>query len=330
MSTTTQYTTFSDLYNGLGSAMRVTAGVTATDNILKRLINVAIQDIHLGTDYRYPWAERRAMLVTQAQYTTGSITSTQGSASVTGTSTAWNTNNAFSVKNARANGKIVISGSATPYVVSSVGSDTAITFTSKVTDASVTAGSYLYYEDEYDLASDFLRTVDVQRFANGPISIDLISRTEFRRRYPANRIPQPTPSVATIVDYAPSGNTTLIRRVRLAPPPSTYLTIPYDYITANLVVSSAGVAQTGFSADSDEPIVPLRYRHVIVLHAAYNYYRDRKDDDRAVAAKAEYTDAMMRMMNDTEIGSARPQFRPRVQDYKRAARNPYSYSGRRY
>jgi hypothetical protein len=127
------------------------------------------------------------------------------------------------------------------------------------------------------------------------------------------------------VDYAPSGNTTLIRRVRLAPPPSSFLTIPYDYITANLVVSSAGAAQTGFSADSDEPIVPLRYRHAIVLHATYNYYRDRKDDERAVAAKAEYTDVMMRMMNDTEIGSSRPQFRPRVQDYKRAAQNPYSY-----
>jgi hypothetical protein len=329
MSVTTQYTTYSDLYNGLSSAMRITPGITASDNICKRLINVALQDMHLGTDYKFPWAERHGILVTQASYSTGSVSFTQGSSSITGTSTAWNTNNAFSVKNMRPNGKIVFGGSTTPYVVQSVTNDTTAILTSQVTD-STGSGAYTYFEDEYDLASDFLRTVDIQRFANGPISIDLISRTEFRRRYPSNKIPQPTPSVACIIDYSPSGNTTPIRRVRLASPPSTFLTIPYDYITSNLVVSSVGVAQQQFSADADEPIVPLRYRHAILFHAMYNYYRDRKDDDRADKAKAEYTDIMMRMMGDTEVGSARPQFRPRVQGYVRSAKNPYSYSGRRY
>lgn len=330
MSTTTQYTQFSDLYNGLSSAMRLTSGIVATDNICKRLINVALQDMHLGTDYKFPWAERNARLITQAAYTTGTVSYTQGSASITGTSTLWNTNNAFSVANARVNGKIIFGGSMTPYIVQAVNSDTSITLSSKVTDATASGSGYSYFEDEYALASDFLRTVDIQRFTNGPISIDLISRTEFRRRYPDNRIPQPTPSVACIIDYAPSGNTTLVRRVRLAPPPSVFITIPYDYITANLVVSATGAAQTGFIADTDEPIIPLRYRHAIIFHAMYNYYRDRKDDERADKAKSEYTDIMMRIMSDTEVGGVRPQFRPRVQDYVRAARNPYSYSGRRY
>jgi hypothetical protein len=330
VTTTSQLTTFSDLYLDLESRVRVTSGITATENIAKRYINIALQDMHMGTDYRYPWAERNARLVTQQSYTAGTLAYTQGSASITGTSTLWNTNNAFAVTNARANGKIIFGGSMTPYIVQTVASDTSITLSSKVTDATATGSSYTYFEDEYALASDFLRTVDMQRFTNGPISIDLISRTEFRRRYPDNRIPQPTPSVACILDYAPSGNTTLIRRVRLAPPPSNFLTIPYDYITANLVTSSAGVAQTGFTADTDEPIMPLRYRHAIVFHALYNWYRDRKDDERADKAKAEYTDIMMRIMSDAEVGGVRPQFRPRVQDYVRAARNPYSYSGRRY
>jgi hypothetical protein len=317
------------MYLDLQSRVRVTSGASATETIAKRYINIALQDMHLGTEYRYPWAERQARLITQQQYVSGSVNSTQGSTSLVGVGTSWNTNNAFSVANVRPNGKIILVGSVTPYVVQSVGGDTSITLTSKVTEASVSSSGYIYFEDEYNLASDFLRPVDLQRFTNGPISIDLISRTEFRRRYPLNSLPNPMPSVATIIDFAPSGNASPIRRVRFAPPPSTFLTIPYDYITANLVVDATGVGKTGFTADSDEPIVPLRYRHAIVYHALYNWYRDRKDDERQITAKSEYTDIMLRVMSDVEIGSARPQFRPRVQEYKRAAKNPYSYGGMR-
>ena len=88
--------------------------------------------------------------------------------------------------------------------------------------------------------------------------------------------------------------------------------------------SSAGVAAVNLSANADEPIVPLRYRHAIVFHALYNWFRDKKDDDRATAAKAEYTDIMLRIMSDSEIGAVRPQLRPRGGGYVRAAKSPYS------
>ena len=160
--------------------------------------------------------------------------------------------------------------------------------TSQVTTLS--GATYTYYEDEYDLASDFLRPVDMQRFSL-EMAVDLISRTEFRRRYPVNST-LGRPSVATILDFAPSGNTTPIRRVKFAPPPNEFLQIPYTYVTSNLAVSSAGAAQANLSADADEPIVPLRYRHAIVLHALASLYRDKKDDTRSQEAKAEYVDGM--------------------------------------
>lgn len=310
----------------LQNRFRLTTGVTVTETIVKRYLNIALHDMHLGFDYRVPWAERRSTLRTQDDYTTGTISVTRGSTTITGSGTAWNTNNDFSVKNVRANGKIVINGSQTPYTIASVSSDTSATLATAFTEETVSGGSYVYFEDEYDLASDFLRPMDMQVFSE-QCDIDLISRTEFRRRYPNNTIPG-EPMVATILDYAPSGNTTPIRRVRLAAPPNKFQLIPYTYVTGNLAVSALGVGQTSMSADTDEPIVPLRYRHTIILHALYNWYRDRKDDSRSAEAKAEYTDTMVRISMDHEIGAPRPQLRPRVSGYRRAASSPYSRGGR--
>lgn len=327
MSITTQYTTFSDLFSALQTAVRVTASVTATQDIAKRLINVALHDMHLGTDYRFPWAERSAVLRVRAEYTTGTLTATKGSTTITGVSTTWNTNDDFSVANMRANGKIRIAGGLDPYTISSVASDTSATLTAAFVETTTAGATYVYYEDEYDLATDFLRPVDAQRFSD-QVPIDLIGRTEFRRRYPANSTTG-RPSVASIIDFAPSGNTTPIRRVRFHPPPSTTMRIPYTFITGNLAVSSAGVAAANLSADADEPIVPLRYRGAIFYHALAAWYRDRKDDARAESARSEYTDIMLRIMGDTEVGAVRPQIRPRIQGYVRRAKRPWSGSGAR-
>lgn len=327
MSATSQVTTFSDLYTDLQNRVRATTSVTATENQAKRYINIALQDMHLGTDYKFPWAERSAVLRLRAEYTTGTLTATKGSTTITGSSTLWNTSDDFSVANMRANGKIRIAGGLDPYTISSVGGDTAAVLTSAFVETTTSGATYVYYEDEYDLSTDFLRPVDAQRFSD-QVPIDLIGRTEFRRRYPANSTPG-RPSVATLIDFAPSGNTTPIRRVRFHPPPSTTMRVPYTYITGNLAVSAAGVAAANLSADTDEPIVPLRYRHVIVFHALYHWYRDKKDDARTDAAKVEYTDAMLRMMGDVEVGANRPQIRPRIQGYVRRAKRPWSGSGGR-
>jgi len=325
MSTTSQVTDFSDLHTDLQNRVRTTTGITATENQAKRYINIALHDMHLGQEYRYPWAERRARLTLHAPYTTGTLSITQGDTALTGVNTLWNTNNSFAVKNMRVNGKILINGGRTPYIIQTVTNDTSATLSQRFIETTVTAGTYVYFEDEYDLASDFMRAVDARQFSD-EAAIDLISRTEFRRRYITSGAPQ-TPKVATIVDYPPSGNTTIIRRVTFHPPPSTTMTVPYSYVTKNLAVSALGVEQENLSAATDEPIVPLRYRHAIVLHGLYNWYRDKRDDARSGEAKAEYTDLMLRIMSDVEVGAPRASFRPRVSSYKRAAQSPYSGGG---
>ncbi len=327
MSATSQLTDFSDLYTDLQVRVREQTGISATKTIAQRYINIALHDMHIGFGETFPWAERQATLVTQAEYVTGTITATKGSTTITGSSTLWDTNNDFSIKNMRVGGKIVIDGGKEVYEIATVASDTSATINATFTQTTVSAAGYVYFEDEYALDSDFLRPLDFQNFDIAG-DIRLIGRKTFREQHPRNRVTG-KPRVATIQDKAFSGGTTPVRLVRLWQPPDRAYSIPYAFVTNKLAVSSSGTEQTDLSADTDEPIVPLRYRHAIVKHALYNLW-ENKDDNRAQAAKAEYVDLMLRISGDSEIGHNRPRFAPVIGPYKSRARTPYRRRGGRF
>jgi hypothetical protein len=326
MSSTTTPTTFSDLVTALLNRMRSQTGVTATTEIAKSFLNTALQDIHLGTQYKLPWAERSGVLRTQNDYSTGTVTITQGSTTLTGASTLWNTANVFAVNNVRAGGKIVIEGGVDVYEVSSVASDTSLTLTQRYVGSDVSAGTYLYFEDEYDLHADFLRPVDFNYFDSNR-QVVLTNRSEFRRRHVRNATVGKI-TEAMVVDRAFSGSTTPRRRVVFHRPPDDFYLLPYNFITNKLAVSSAGTEQTQMSADADEPVIPLYCRHVLLAHAAWSWYLHLKNDTRAEGAAQEYIALMQRITSDSEVGAPRPEMQPRTAMYKYAAQRPYR-TGRR-
>lgn len=326
MSTTSQLTTFSDLYTDLQNRVRITTGVTASENQAKRYINVALHDMHLGTEYKFPWAERQGRLITHARYTTGTVTIAAGATAFSGTSTAWNTATGYGFNNMRAGGKITFSGQLEPYEVNSVSSDTAGVLTDAYVGSALSAASYVYYEDEYELASDFLRPLDISFFDSNR-EIQLIDRDTFYRSFPRNT-QTGKPRYAMLIYKAPSGSTALRRRVVFAYPPDAVYKLSYRYITSHLAVSSAGVGAENLSADTDEPLVPLRYRHAILYHALYNWYRDKKDDSRAAEVWSQYVDTIQRISGDVELGARTPKLRPQVSSYAQSARYPYRHRGR--
>lgn len=329
MSTTSQLTTFNDLYIDLQNRTRVATGVTATENQAKRYINIALQDIHLAFDYKLPWAERRGVLRTHAPYSTGTVSISVGSQTLTGSSTLWNTANSYSENNMRVGGKVTLAGGKDLYQVSAVAGDTSATIGQRyVGSAALSGEEYIYFEDEYALASDFLRPVDMQSFTDDA-SIPLIGRNEWRRRYPRPNV-SGRPRAASILDLSFSGSTTPVRKVVFYPYPDQVYLIPYTYISNAVAVTSAGVEGTALSSDTDEPTMPLRYRHAIVFHALYHWYRDKRDDARSQEAKAEYVDIMQRIVNDQEVGThVQASIQPRMGMYTRHAYHPYSKRGGR-
>jgi hypothetical protein len=447
--------TFSDIYTDLLNRVRATTGETPTETQAKRYVNTGLIDMHLGTAEKLSWAERRDHLITKASYSTGTVAITQGATSVVEAGTAtWDTADAWGVKICRPGGKMKISGTQDTYTVSAVGSDTTMTLAEKFVGSTVTAASYLYFEDEYTLAPDYGRPVDVRSFADG-FDIPLIGRTEFRRRYPRNNVTG-TVSVATLFDddltgrplvsingtddshdidvavgtcrdstntvdittaalvkqldttwaagtpagglnatdfavgssnmeastdyhifaimhsdgtvdagadkditaaslLTDSGYTyyrrlavvttdslanidtltlfgggTAQRKIRFHHPPSTAQLIPYNYITRYLAVDANGNRLEQMREDTDEPIVPHRFRTAIVLRGLYWWYRDRLDDARSAEVIQEYDSWVGRMAGDNEIGDVRPKFRPNMTPYYRRARKPWSGTGRRF
>jgi hypothetical protein len=340
MSSTSTPLTFLDLYTDLGNRAR--QSLTQTDTVvqLKRYINTALIDMHIGSSFQ--WAERDAVLVTHPTYTsydedvdnTGIVVDDGLTFMEFGPTGAGNSgildNNRLAQVNVRVGGKIKIAGESDVYTVTETG-NTGI-FGDQITVNSIYTGSrtaadlhsdYIYYEDEYDLASDFLRPVDLQRFTPIPFSIKLIGRKDFRERYPRNSMTG-KPRVATMIDAAPSGNTTARRRIRFYPAPDSGYRIPYSYVTENLVVESDGTASTVMTNDTDEPIVPVRARPAIVLHALSSWFRDQKDDpQRAQQVMVDYEKLLSRVRADTETGQQNPRIRPNNRSTRRRARRPY-------
>lgn len=328
MSSTTQPTDWADLYASLIEKVREnsTAGLVV---LAKQYTQQAHMDLYIGNGEKFHWAERRAYVVTHAEYSTGTVAATQGSATVTGTSTVWTTNNDQGQPNARAGGKIVINGTQNVYEVTAVGGAGSMTISPVYSETTDTGMTYRYFEDEYALESDFWKPIDARRFDDEG-HIRLIGRQEFRRMFPSNRQPGTSIMAATLIDRAPSGNTTPIRKIVVAPPPTTTKIIPYSYVTSNIVTSSVGTAQTAFSATTDEPIIPLRYRHVIVLKAMESWYRDRKDDQRSMQAGAECRELLSRMVDDQDIGADRMKIKFARGRYRERARRPMGRRSGRY
>lgn len=327
MSSATTPTNFQDLYVDVLNRVRANTSDAASIVIAKRLVNQGLHDLHIQKNWS--WAERRSVLTTRSPYSTGTITITNMSRTIlTGSGTAWISapTNWPTHTNTRAGGKMLIGNDI--YEVAQVNGNTAIELTNSYvgeTDSTnaLSGGSYTYFEDEYPLVSDFWRLVDIRQFSD-VLNIPIIPRQEFYQRFPRNSITG-TPQIATIIDLAPSTNTAPRPRVLLYPVPDNEYSIPYRYITLNLAVSSIGVFAANLSADTDEPIIPLRYRHALVLYAIAHWYRDRKDDARSQEANAEYVDLVRRMAGDTSPESDVAKITRR-----RPNRLTFSRTGRRY
>ena len=317
MSSSSQPTDLADLRTDLLGLVGEPTGSTAINVIADRYLNKALHDIHIDPGHNWPWASRRAYLVTHDDYTTGtvSITIATSRTAVTGVSTTWNTAaTGYSFNNARAGGKIVFSGETDVYEVSSVTTDTALVLLNTyIGTANLSGASYIYYEDEYALAADFLRPLDMRNFSTDA-DIPFIGPMEFRRSYPRNSY-RAKPKVATLFQLGFSGGTTPRYRVVLAPVPDANYSLPYDYITSYLAVSSAGTEQTQLSATTDEPIIPLGFRHIISLRAAMDWLLFRKDDTRYTAVKGEFAELMQRMAGTSNIGQDRPRIRVNIGKY---------------
>jgi hypothetical protein len=290
---------------------------------------MALQDMHLGSDYQFYWAERDAKLTLQPDYSTGTVAVSVGGTTVTGSSTLWNTAGSYGANNIEVGWKLKFGGSEVVYRVTAIASDTSLTIDTAYVGSALTAGSYNAWKDEYTLASDYLRPVNLQFFDDNR-EIRLVDRRQLKRALPRNSITG-RPKWATQIELGPSGSTALRPRLVIAPPPDQAYSIPYGYITNLLAVDASGTGLVNMSSDTDEPIVPLRYRAAIYHYAMAMVY-EHKDDQRQQIALQQYAQIMQRTLSDVTIGDRHMRIEPAISSYVNYAEHPYNgpRSGRRF
>tara|TARA_R110000851_G_scaffold74597_1_gene164479 strand:- start:2225 stop:3286 length:1062 start_codon:yes stop_codon:yes gene_type:complete len=340
MSSTSQFTTFSDLYNGLLKATRTDGGNTATVEQAKRYINTAHADMHVGFAEKVPWAIRdhsvtsRTFASILGTIATSTIHSTPPVGGVTEHEYTINNEDLIDIPTRT---KMVAVTSAAGFSDGREGTvvqtdstpedPQALNGYSNTFDDVYQVGDIVrFYQDDINMPLDFMRLAGNQ-IKIGSRDLELIGRVAFRHQF-AGRVELGRPFAATLIDsWDHSENGLDQRKIRLFPIPDVAERIYITYVTKDIVVGAGGLNQELMSADGDVPIMPIRYRHAIFFHALYHWYRDRKDDTRSQEAKAEYIEIMSRIVNDTESGQSHMSIRPNTNAYRRKASRPYHRRG---
>lgn len=222
---------------------------------VKRFLNRAASDFH----YRYPWHWRRAVgfVSTVAPYTTGTVTLTNGSTTVTGSGATFTT--------AMVGRKIALTYGSPWYTISAFVSTTEVTLDRAYVEDTTSGATYVIYQDLYALSSaaDSLLAQEVVCHKAGGEVLGRLTRTEVENAWAF-------PSGAGVPSYfhLHGVNSSGYLQIRVGREvPSTAFSIRYGYLSA----------YTEMSADGDLCVVPERFRHIIIhgaLREAYKLYND--------------------------------------------------------
>lgn len=191
-----------------------------------------------------------SFLSMSAAYSTGTVTATAGSASITGSGTVWT-----SAMIATDGYKIKFAGNDNIYKFTYASGTTATISPALSGDSNITAGTYKIFRDEYSLVSDFdrfLKNGSLYVYSGGRVQ-DTIKESPqdlFREEF----TPEATDPIYRLI-LTRTHSTTGYRLARVNPPPLTAKTYPYDYIqkvttmteytTGTVAVTNASASITG-------------------------------------------------------------------------------------
>lgn len=151
-------------------------------------------------------------------------------------------------------------------VATHVAGNTAVTLDSVYT-GSTGSVSWEAFKTDYDLATDLLYLIGPIRIAREGIDeIDQISESDFQRLFPMRNLNDGIPTKfcfvgERIVRFNAAGGETS----------TDFIRVDYSYIDTPAALTDSG---------SEEPLVPLQYRHILADWGASMLLAD-KDDDRA-------------------------------------------------
>lgn len=260
---------------------------SATLDDLKKYLNMAASDIW----NRYPWDERkvRSFVTTYAPYTTGTVSVTNGSQTVTGSGTVFPSDCA---------GKKFSLGLGQPwYQIDTRDSDTQITLVDNYAEATASAQTYRVWDDRVSLPSDCVELLKLW-YQDGDEQYEL-QQVSAARMDEWNHVPESADRPYwSMMETQASG----VRRIRVGPDaPEGTRRIEILYLKS----------YTDMSADGDLCVVPESRRDIIIHGAlAWMFKRDHYQRSRMEAQDFERKLQMAWRTEQDHRGPARLPLRP--------------------
>lgn len=252
-----QLVDFEDIYTAIIEMLKIQASDTITINRIKRDINIAYEDVI--SRHNWWWNRSLTTLQTPAYISTGTITATDGSTSVTFSSAP-----AASV----ANYKIRFEGDAEVYTISShTGGSTSATLNVAYVGTTAAGKTYKVWKDFVSLPTDCKETFLVQH-QHYSQPMQAVGLSEFRRIVAQQPDRIGPPVYYTTDDYDSNGQ----RRLRYWPAVNEdKINIDVDYI----------MNYTALELDGDEPIMPINDRTVLFYYGASAAWRRERNTEEA-------------------------------------------------
>lgn len=274
--------TFTDLQNEVYAQTGLDSNDTTNQTNVKRWINFVQQDF--CTRWPWPFLYGRESVATIADYTTGTVTVSSGSTSVTGSGTTFTTTHGDGTY------FIQFQGANDWYRVSARSSNTAITLEKAYQPTSnLTAGTFILRKFFYSMASTTEEVIDCRNW-NTPIKlvqVDLRFIDDLRPN------PQSTNSSYGYLMFGMDSSNNLI----FTPYP-----FPSD---ARLFEFRVKKRPTDMSAGTDAPSIPNSYAHVLTFGANAVGFAFLRKMDLANIWNAKY---------EQRIADAKREYRP-SEDY---------------
>jgi hypothetical protein len=314
--------TFEDIYTAAMNRVKIPVSNTTELAKIKTIINEEYQTLAAKPQIDWWWLYlyQRAIQV-PATYETGTITVSPGDTAFVGASTAWTTTNNVGTANLVAGDFIRIAGDDEVYEIKTVTDATNCTLgnadaTIRYLEAAKSAASYEAFRYLFNLPTNFSDMVKVYKAGGRPFSPlpEGIKNLRHIMMAGGNGFPISVSARGdgTTAYYAVTG-TEAQKQLLIWPPSDEDLTIYYDY----------KVRITNLSATTDEPLLPLEYRPILVAAAVKEYaakflrntdLRNEAESKRVEIFRDMLADAKQKPYADT------PQFRVDISQYRRPRR----------
>ena len=232
-----------DNYGTIQTAVFNKIGIDDEDvnDVVEQAMNDIMEEI--CESHNFSWLYGDTSFITTAPYSTGTVTATAGSTTITGSGTTFTAG--------MAGRKITLENAF--YEISAFVSTTELTLSTDYAGAGGAGLTYKIYQNEYSLSSDAEDVLSMYQ-ENNPQRLAQEEASLMDTHYP-QRNSYGYPSVYSIVGHDSNG----YMKVEVYPIPNQARNIYYRMKKRVTVLS----------ADSDEPIIPLRYRYVLFRGAVY-------------------------------------------------------------